>query len=175
VFDACAGLEDRVEIHLRAHGTAPQLRAILGMAEKNGLQRALKLHPLIHHDQLIASLGEYDVGLALERPENANYSRTVTNKLFSYLLAGLAIVGTDIPGQREVISQIPAAGELYSATNSCALRQILEHWLDHPERLLGAKQAAWDAARRRFCWDVESLRFLDLIGESMISTAAACV
>ena len=67
----------------------------------------------------------FDVGLALERPENANYSRTVTNKLFSYLLAGLAVAASDTPGQRQVMSQVPNAGIPVSGRRwPCARRGV---------------------------------------------------
>jgi hypothetical protein len=143
------------------------------MAQKNGLLSAVNLHPLIHHDQLIVSMGDYDVGLALERPDHRNYSRTVTNKLFSYLLAGLAIAATDTPGQREIISQIPATGALYPAGDSRALRTILQHWISHPEHLRRAQQAAWDVARLKFCWDVECAKFLGLFGRAAVGAPPA--
>jgi len=176
VFEACSGLADQVEIHLRGHGPGTQAeKAVLSLAEQNGLRSTVKLHPLIHHDQVIASMGDYDVGLALERSDHPNYSRTVTNKVFSYLLAGLAIAATDTLGQREIMSQIPAAGALYPTGNSRGLRQILEHWLTHPEQLRQAQRAAWDAARQKFCWDLECAKFLRLLGKGTGDLVASAV
>jgi glycosyltransferase involved in cell wall biosynthesis len=109
-------------------------------------------------------MGQYDVGLALERPDHQNYSRTVTNKVFSYLLAGLAVAATDTPGQREVLDQVPTAGFLYPAGNSTVLAEKLGNWINNPALLFTAKQAAWDAARSKFCWDVEETKFLQLLG-----------
>ena len=126
----------------------------------------VKLHPLMEHDEVIKSMGAYDVGLALERPDNPNYGRTITNKVFSYMLAGLAIAATDTPGQREILDQVPTAGFLYPAGNSTVLAEKLGNWINNSGLLLTAKQAAWDAARSKFCWDVEERRFLQLFGGS---------
>jgi glycosyltransferase involved in cell wall biosynthesis len=139
---------------------------ILNFAERYGVTKSIKFHSLIEHDELVKSMGQYDVGLALERPDHQNYSRTVTNKVFSYLLAGLAIAATDTPGQREILDQVPTAGFLYPAGNSTVLAEKLGNWINNPDLLLAAKQAAWDAARAKFCWDVEETKFLHLLGGS---------
>jgi glycosyltransferase involved in cell wall biosynthesis len=109
-------------------------------------------------------MAEYDVGLALERVQHRNYSLTVTNKVFAYLLAGLAVVATDTPGQREVMSQAPEAGALYATEVVTGLREILETWIRDREKLRRAQQAAWEAARSRFCWDIEQRKFLEVLG-----------
>jgi glycosyltransferase involved in cell wall biosynthesis len=121
-------------------------------------------HASIPHDQLIASLAEFDVGLALERPESRNYAITVTNKCFSYMLAGLAVAATDTPGQREAIAQAPAAGFIYPAGDVPALAAKLRAWRDDRTRLRAAQQAAWDAARSQFCWEIEQDKFLRAVG-----------
>lgn len=104
----------------------------------------------------------FDVGLALERPENANYSRTVTNKLFSYLLAGLSVAASDTPGQRQVMSQVLNAGLLYPAGDGRALADLLVNWVRDRQALRVAQQASWEAARARFCWDRECEKFLGI-------------
>jgi glycosyltransferase involved in cell wall biosynthesis len=165
-FEACAGLADQVEIHLRGRASEDHTREITAQAERWGVAACLKFHPLLDHDDLVRSMAQYDVGLALERPRNRNYTLTVTNKLFSYMLAGLAIAATDTPGQREVMNQAPSVGFLYPAGNAMSLRAMLEIWLKDRARLLQAQGAAWDAARSRFCWDIERTTFLELLRRS---------
>jgi glycosyltransferase involved in cell wall biosynthesis len=163
VLEACARLGERVELHLRGHASEERKPVILDFADRCGVTKLIKFHPLIEHDEVLKSIGQYDVGLALERPDHQNYSRTVTNKVFSYLLAGLAIAATDTPGQREILDQVPTAGFLYPAGNPTVLAEKLGNWIDNPGLLLKAKQAAWDVARSKFCWDVEETKFLRLL------------
>lgn len=163
IFEASARLKEEVELHLRGHASEGQKATILKLAERCGVAGIVKLHPLIEHDEVIKSMGTYDVGLALERPNKGNQSITVSNKLFSYMLAGLAIAATDTPGQREILDQVPTAGFLYPAGNSTVLAEKLGNWINNPGLLLTAKQAAWDAARSKFCWDVEETKFLQLL------------
>jgi glycosyltransferase involved in cell wall biosynthesis len=162
-FEACAGLAGQVEIHLRGQASEQRRREMTALAERWGVAEYVNFHPVVDRDELFRAMGEYDVGLALERPQNRNYSLTVTNKLFSYMLAGLALVATDIPGQREVMNQAPGAGFLYPAGDARSLRASLETWLKDRARLRQAQSAAWDAARTRFCWDIEQAKFVQML------------
>jgi glycosyltransferase involved in cell wall biosynthesis len=98
------------------------------------------------------------------RPQNRNYSQTLTNRVFSYMLAGLAIAGTDIPGQREALNQAPGNGFLYLAGDTKSLRSALEIWISDREKLRQSQEVAWDAARARFCWEIEQAGLVRLPG-----------
>ena len=119
--------------------------------------------PHLHHDDLLGAMDQFDVGLALERAGDPNYSITVTNKFFSYLLAGLALAATDTPGQREVFDQAPAAGFMYASGRPELLAAQLRRWRDDRDSLRAAQTAAWRAARERFCWEVEAAKFVALL------------
>lgn len=160
-------IDGDVELHLRGR-VSEQYRARLHSLAAADSRNQIVFHPLIAHDDLIRSL-EFDVGLALERPENGNCARTASNKLFAYMLAGLAIAATDTPGQREVLERIPEAGFLYQAHKPQLLAKGLQRWLDNRDVMSEAQQAAWDAARERFCWDIEKEKYLNLLQPPALS------
>lgn len=161
---AAAGiLGDRVELSLRGNPIDWYKDEICSRAKQANV--SINLLPQIGHDDLIRSMDEYDVGLALEQPANGNGSKTVSNKIGSYLLAGLAVAATNTLGQREILEKIPAAGFLYEAGEVKSLACKLKVWLEDREALRAARQTAWDAARARFCWDVEKEKFLQIFRE----------
>lgn len=157
-LEACGMLGESVELHLRGNPSNGYEDVLLALAAQHNVN--LKLHPQVDHDELIRSMDKFDVGLALERTENAGAALTVSNKVGSYLLAGLAIAATDTPGQREMLGQIPSCGFLYPSARPDLLADGLRGWLDDRQRLRTAQQASWDVARKRFCWDVEKEKFL---------------
>jgi glycosyltransferase involved in cell wall biosynthesis len=173
VIGAGRGVEDavkavgllggQVELHLRGSLYEPYHSLINALAVRCAADGRVFYYPQIDHDDLIRSMDAYDVGLALERPENVNYAKTVTNKIFSYALAGLAVAATDTPGQREVLDRMPGVGFVYPAGNVKALASGLQSFLNDRNALRSAKQAAWDLARERFCWDREQERFLQVL------------
>jgi glycosyltransferase involved in cell wall biosynthesis len=159
--EAAGLLGPGVELHLRGNPSKGYQETLERMALQH--KAALTLHAQVDHDVLIGAMQGFDVGLALERPEHTNYSLTVTNKIFSYLLAGMAVAATDTPGQREVLKEFPSAGFLYPGGSPSALAEGLRKWLLDRYALREAQQAAWDAAREKYCWDVEQEKFRRVI------------
>ncbi len=162
-IEAMGLINQNVELHLRGRLPAAYRSIVETLARQRGVARAVLFHPLVDHDTLIRTMDQFDVGLALERTDNPNTAQTVSNKLFSYLLAGLAVAATDTPGQREVLQRIPSVGFLYPVGNPAALADGLRRWMADPQALRDAQQSAWNAARERFCWDLEKQKLLQVI------------
>ena len=151
-----------VELHLRGRVSETYRSTLLSMIRRPDLVH-VTFHALVPHDQLIKTIAEFDIGLALEQPDQVNHSLTVSNKVFSYLLAGVALACTDTAGQREILDAMPTAGFLYPSGEPARLAERIEGWISNREELRSAQQAAWDAARDRFCWDIEREKWLRLL------------
>jgi len=171
---AAVGLlaDTQVELHLRGRLDSEFRSKLEAMGRKHSVPDKLFFHSAIPPMDVIRNMDQFDVGLALERADHGNYALAATNKLFGYLLAGLAVAATDTLGHREVMEEIPAAGFLYDAGNPGALADGLGNWIADRGRLRAAQQCAWDAARERFCWDVEKETFLNILCRSAVGAAA---
>jgi glycosyltransferase involved in cell wall biosynthesis len=166
IEDAVQALEflgSEVELHLRGSLSDAYRGQLKRLSSRCGVSSQLFTYPQVDHDELIRMMSDFDIGLALERPGDPNYSLTITNKIFSYLLAGLPVVATETPGHLEAICDIPAVSASYTAGDPRALATRIERWLCDPEALQAAQQSAWDLARERFCWDHEAQKFLGLL------------
>ena len=110
----------------------------------------------------------HDVGLAVEQGKELNRELCLTNKAFTYMLAGLAVVVTDTLGQRPIAEDLQDAAILYQPGDVEALARGLHRWVDNRDLLHRAKCAAWFAARRRWHWEhpLERGRLLQLLNES---------
>ena len=162
--EAAGILGDDVDLTLRGNWAAGFEHELQALARRNNVN--LIICPPVDHDDLINTMEQFDVGLALERPHHGNYALALTNKIGIYSLAGLAIAATDTPGHREFLDPYPAAGFLYQAGNSKSLADGLRQWLGDNASLRAAQQASWEAARTEFCWDLEKERFLKLFSDS---------
>jgi hypothetical protein len=119
-------------------------------------ERAPKLR-VVHHapqppDRMVDLCRDYHVGLALEVAEPPNRAICLTNKAFTYILAGLAVVFTDTPGQHDLAMDLGPGAFLYSPGDIGKLAQGLRLWAEDPAQLLAARRAAWAAACRRWHW-----------------------
>lgn len=133
-------------------------------AERRG---DLQFIPTVTPEQLPAKLGEFDIGLALEPRHPVNRNITITNKLFQYFNAGLAVIATDTAGQREVMQAAPDTGLLVQAHETTQLAACLDGLLGDLPRLRAMQAAARGAAERQFCWEHESRVLLDAVARTL--------
>jgi glycosyltransferase involved in cell wall biosynthesis len=148
-----AGLADiTCELHLRGTPIAGYLERLSLMAKECAPRLKLVHHAPQSPDRMVDLCRDYHVGLALELSEPLNRALCLTNKAFTYILAGLAVVFTDTPGQRGLATDLGQGAFLYSEGDVGKLAQGLRLWAENPAQLLTARQAAWAAACRRWHW-----------------------
>jgi glycosyltransferase involved in cell wall biosynthesis len=153
---AAGSLRGDFEVHLRGHLSEEVRRDLVKLAEQMHVTDRLVFHEQVHPTELPSRTAEHDIGFALEPSINRNKRLTVSNKLFLYMLAGLALVATDTPGQRRVMNTLPAnAGFVYAPGDWAGLAEGLQRWLDDRAALKRARQASLDAARTRWSWERE--------------------
>ncbi|MUG94047.1 glycosyltransferase [Scytonema sp. UIC 10036] len=170
LFHALQYLKIRVEIHLR--GKYPdsyhqELESLI----PDEWRDYLFIHPTVCNAELLSRITEHDIGLALECTDIPSRDFTVTNKLFQYLQAGLAVIATDTVGQREIFSQQPAIGRLVPSNNPLSLAQALNELLEFPEKLKSAKDAALLASKKQFCWEIEAQKLVKLSEIAIINNS----
>jgi hypothetical protein len=104
-----------------------------------------------------------DIGLALEPPSSINNDILLSNKIFTYLLAGTAVVATRTRGQAALLAELGPAAEGCDVGDAASFAGAVERLIASPQRLLEARRAAWDLGTCRFNWDLEKLRFLEVV------------
>lgn len=144
IFEALSYFtHDSIELHLRGD-VPPYYLSWLSSATTHLDPRQIIIHPRISPHELLSSMYSYDIGLALELCSTRSRSLTSTNKIFQYMEAGLPVIATDTPGQREVIQKVPGSGWLISLTDNTvvSLRRILAVIIQNPELLRSASDHA---------------------------------
>jgi glycosyltransferase involved in cell wall biosynthesis len=173
----------RIELHIRGElrqSIRQKLFALAGLAGVASNQ--IVLHPPGSPEEMVRLSAEYDVGLALEQPVNESRKICLTNKIFTYLLAGNAVAATATDGQRQVMTRIGNAGFCYRPGDVQALAQGLLGWYEDRKALDRARRQAWDWGGREFNWDLEKRKLLKVVETALsgsrerevLETAAAC-
>ena len=160
LFAALACLENRTEIYLRGACSA-SVRRWLDKQIPVGWRGAVKVLPGVPNAELLSRIAEHDIGLALESAEIPSRDLSVSNKLFQYLQAGLAVIATGTQGQREVLTRCGEAGCILSEPAPRALAQSIDGLLAEPERLARARRAALEAAAGIFSWERHKGRIVE--------------
>jgi hypothetical protein len=155
-------------LHLRGDWCAGYESSLRGLAAEQGVvPERIVAHALAAPDEMIRRSATYDIGLALEPGTNENNDLSISNKLFTYLLAGQAILATRTRGQGWLLDQISGAALAYDPGDAETLAGHLRRWIAQPAALVDARQTSWDYGDRRFNWDVEQARFLNLIRRTL--------
>ena len=161
-----AGID--AELALRGRISADYRRTLESLVHLQAPRLRLTLLPPIAPDALVASCAAFDVGLALEPARSPNNDLAASNKLFTYLVAGLAVALTDTTGQRPVADELGADAVRVRPGDSAALAAGLRRWHEDRAALARARQASFAAARRRWHWEHDDDR-----GALLAAVAAA--
>ena len=155
-------LPDEVVLSLRGQWSSGYEDTFRRQAEQLGVADRIRHLDLVPPDELIPRTSHHDIGLALEQPSvSTNRTICLTNKLFTYLLAGVPFVATDTPGQRPVVEDLPEVARLYAPGE-------MEAFTERAAELLAASglgEKSLRAARQRYCWEVEQSTFLQVVND----------
>lgn len=160
------GVSKPCEVHIRGNYTDAARRWFEPLIPPVWREHVF-IHETVSNDELLSRIAEHDIGLALELTDVPSRNLTVTNKLFQYLQAGLAVIATDTAGQREVFARIPDVGVLMDNISPDALTQAINFLLSDQERLTRSRRAALVAAEKIFCWEKEEKKVVELMDQSL--------
>lgn len=113
---------------------------------------------------------DHDIGLSVHLPDCTSRRLATSSKVFEYLMAGLCVVATDLPGNRHILDELapsalaPAApvGLLYRPGDAAELRDRLDALAADPRRLRAMQEASRKAAERALCWECDEPRLLSI-------------
>lgn len=162
-----------VQLHVRGRmlpAYADQFRALLAAT---GTSDRVFVHDIESPDRVVHAAASHDVGLVLLQPCCVNHELAVPNKLYTYMLAGLAVGATATTGLKSILDSAPDASFLYPPGDHAALAARINALVSSPDRLLAMRQAAFDRARRDWNWDVEQRRMIALVERTVTARQPA--
>lgn len=128
-------------------------------------KRNISVYDALPQKELHKVLSEYDAGLAIEPRKDRNNELAVSNKLIAYFQAGLYIIASDTPAQKQFLRENQHSGLIISL-----------HVNDLDERL-AAIIASKDSIRRtkserfrnaqQYNWEAESEKLLEVWAKVM--------
>jgi glycosyltransferase involved in cell wall biosynthesis len=173
---AALGLaRSRPHLYLRGAKAAGFAQRLHDLARKNGVEgRVHLLEPAAPADmeRLAAA---YDIGLVSDIGHVENRRIALTNKLFSFLLAGIPVVASAIPAHRDLANALGPALALYDPDNSEQLANAVDALLLDPDRLRLARSEAWRLGQDRYNWEQERAALLAAVERALAPHRSSCV
>ena len=151
LIDAVAQLPPSVGIAFVGAGDPTYLQALKDRAAAADMTSRCLFHGTVPFDELLPLATAVDVGYVAYEPTNRNNELCAPNKLYEYALAGIPMVGSDLPPIRDYFDDV-GCGLTFEPGNADALAARLRELAADPQ--LAARLGQQGTARvREFTWE----------------------
>jgi glycosyltransferase involved in cell wall biosynthesis len=154
-------LDTPIRLDLRGHITEAYMGQLQERA-KNSLIRLRFLAPDVPKTMVYNASG-YTAGLGLETGFSLNNEIALSNKVYTYLLAGVPVILSRTRAQEWLAGQLGAACLLIDLNNVDDSAHTLSNWLKNPVTQSEARKKAFELGRNRFNWDTEKIQLITAI------------
>jgi glycosyltransferase involved in cell wall biosynthesis len=148
------------DVRLRLVGPArpAYLNELVALADREGVSDRVEFAGAVSSRELVETISEASVGLALIQPICLSYRMSLPNKVFEYVAAGLPVLGSDLPAIGSLVTE-HRIGLLAEPGEAEDVAAKLGEMLD-PDRNSAFREAVREAARE-LNWDREAVRLAD--------------
>ncbi|MDB5150603.1 MAG: hypothetical protein JWQ57_4623 [Mucilaginibacter sp.] len=159
--------EQDFELHLLGH-IADENKPEFIDNELLGIKNVF-FHKPLPQDELTSFAAQFDIGLALEPGFCMNNDIALSNKIFTYLQAGLTIIASDTTAQKWFLDENPQVGDLYQKNDAQSLTAILFGYYLNKKKLFDTCEASLKLGLEKLNWENESKKFLKLVEQTLNS------
>jgi glycosyltransferase involved in cell wall biosynthesis len=155
-IDAVTLLDDVVLVVIGYGYHRPTLEAEV---RKRNLTERVKFFGPIPNDELLEWTAAADIGLCNIVNSSLSYYTSLPNKLFEYIIAGIAVIGSDSPEIGRIVAE-EGVGEVADPIDPQDLARATKTILSDLDRY----RAATKAAALKYNWAIEEQKLLDVYG-----------
>jgi glycosyltransferase involved in cell wall biosynthesis len=153
----------RPHLYLRGHPPAGIIEELEGIAAECGVTGHVHFLPMAPPNTMEALASAYDIGLCGETGHTHNRRIALTNKQFTYLLAGVPVLMSDIPAHRDFHRDARGATVLYSTDDPHSLAEAIDYTLASAETLAAMRKSAWQLGQSRFNAEMEAVHLRQVV------------
>jgi glycosyltransferase involved in cell wall biosynthesis len=150
--EAISIARSRPHLYLRGTLASGYFERLDALAARCGVSGKVHYLPPGEPDEMERLAAVYDLGLIAETGHTPARRVCLTNKLFSFLLAGVPPLMSDTPAHVAFIAEAGIHDQLFPTGDAAALAQLIDNLLS-PEHLDAARRKAWQLARERYNWE----------------------
>src|SRR5262249_12771998 len=112
VIEAMGMIKGKVRLSIRGSDFLGYSAHLKMLAHKVGIADAISFLPSAPPDQMARLAAQHDVGLASELSTPPNRAISLTNKIFTYLLAGIPVLLSNTPAQQDLGADLGEAAQV---------------------------------------------------------------
>ncbi len=162
-----ASMNRPCDLHLRGLPAPGFVDTLEILAEETQFKGRLQFHPPAPPREMARLASPFDLGLSLEQATPPNRDLCLTNKVFTYLLAGIPQVMTPTRAQQALAAELGGAALVLDPGDRAGSAATLDAYLADPVAQRKARDQAWHLGQSRFNWEIERARLLETVGRAL--------
>lgn len=149
----------QIDFHLLGDIKSGYYNHLIDLAKQSNC--ILHFYAPVYAEELFTIANRFDIGFASETDLSLNRTIALSNKIFTYIQSGLAVIFSDTTAQVSFAKQNPQIGNIYSDVNE--LVELLKKYNDDRAMLYQAKKTAFKLGQTKLNWEKESKKFLKVV------------
>jgi glycosyltransferase involved in cell wall biosynthesis len=133
------------------------------LAQSVSEPRRVYFVPFVEPDRVLDYVASADLGVAIYKNINLNNYLCAPTKLYEYLMVGLPVVTSNFPEMLELLEQY-AVGRTFDPDSPASIANAINTFFETYPRQGPQIQDAVEKARRRFTWERESQKLIEIFG-----------
>lgn len=127
----------------------------------------INFHEPIDPISLQKFISQFDIGLATEPAFSINNDCALSNKIFTYIQCGLAVIASDTTAQKQLLEEYSNMGLVYDKNNSESLSKVIKAYAEDRNLLFRHQQQAKKYANDTLNWEIESKKFIAIVEKTL--------
>jgi glycosyltransferase involved in cell wall biosynthesis len=158
------------ELHLLGNPIEGYKERIAMLANELKLEQQIFFYDPVPEKEIFNLAAKFDFGMASETGFPLNRDICLTNKIFTYIQSGLAVVASDTTGQKEFMESNAFCGKIYKRNNVESLLSVLEYYYENQEEMEKCKDYNFQLGQAKLNWEVEQFKFLESVKNALSRT-----
>lgn len=165
IVEAMNKVKGNVSLHLLGNNKNMEYySSLLSISKK---PEHIHLITPVKPEEVFKIAADFDIGLASELPLSENRNLCLTNKIFTYVMAGNCILASDTDAQKAFMESSPGIGLLYKADDADDLAQKLDMLIANRQQLHTFKVNSLNAGEQWCNWESERKKLLDIVTDAV--------
>ncbi len=172
-IQAMARVTTRVTLDIRGGDRWGHGDRLMELARELGVAEHVYMLPMAAPQEMVRLAADYDVGLSLETDVSESRRVCLTNKIFTYLLAGVPVLLSNTPAQGVLALELGVAAHTVSLADPDGIAAVLDRLAASSGTRAEARDTAWRLGRERYNWDVEKAALLSSVDRAFAGRRVA--
>ena len=149
-------------LFLRGFGSLES--TLIGMVKKEKLQDKVKFLEPVPMTEIVNSLADFDIGIVPYKPVSLNNKLATPNKIFEYMMAGLAISSSDMPELRNIVLS-NNLGTVFDPESIESISNAINKLIQNNSELEKMRNNSKRSSKEVYNWEAQSKKLVHIFND----------